>query len=72
MPDRITYAMTVDEAIEIFLTEHLRAEKGREERTVSDYRRLHLKWFAPDGRRLVRDVDEAALDAAFGRMRAAG
>lgn len=73
VPDRQTYAMIVDEAIEVFLTEQLLTEKGREERTVSDYRRLHVKWFAPDiGRRLVRDVDQATLDAVFGRMRAAG
>jgi hypothetical protein len=39
--------VTVDEAIEQFLTEHLLGEKGREPRTVDDYRRLHLKWFAP-------------------------
>ena len=65
--------MTVDEAIEQFLIEHLLGEKGREPRTVDDYRRLHLKWFAPEiGRRRVRDVDEAAIDRIFGRMRRAG
>jgi integrase len=63
----------VDEAIEQFLTEHLLGEKGREPRTVEDYRRLHLKWFAREiGRRRVRDVDEAAIDRIFGRMRRAG
>jgi integrase len=62
----------VDEAIEQFLTEHLLGEKGREPRTVEDYRRLHLKWFAREiGRRRVRDVDEAAIDRIFGRMRRA-
>ena len=65
--------MTVDEAIEQFLIEHLLGEKGREPRTVDDYRRLHLKWFATEiGRRRVRDVDEAAIDRIFGRMRRAG
>ena len=65
--------VTVDEAIEKFLVEHLLGEKGREPRTVDDYRRLHLKWFAPEiGRRRVRDVDEAAIDRIFGRMRRAG
>jgi integrase len=65
--------VTVDEAIELFLTEHLLGEKGRDARTVEDYRRLHLKWFAPEiGRRRVRDVDEAAIDRIFGRMRRAG
>jgi integrase len=65
--------VTVDEAIEQFLIEHLLGEKGREPRTVDDYRRLHLKWFATEiGRRRVRDVDEAAIDRIFGRMRRAG
>jgi integrase len=64
---------SVDEAIELFLTEHLLGEKGREPRTVGDYRRLHLKWFAPDiGQRRLRDLDEAAIDRIFGRMRRAG
>jgi integrase len=65
--------VTVDEAIERFLTEHLLGEKGREPRTVQDYRRLHVKWFAPEiGNRRVRDVDEAAIERIFGRMRRAG
>ena len=65
--------VTVDEAIEQFLTDHLLGEKGREPRTVEDYRRLHARWFAPEvGRRRVRDVDEAAIDRIFGRMRRAG
>ena len=65
--------VTVNEALEQFLTEHLLGEKGREPRTVDDYRRLHLKWFATEiGRRRVRDVDEAAIDRIFGRMRRAG
>lgn len=63
----------VDDAMELFLDEHLRDEKGREEKTVNDYRRLHEKWFSPDiGRRRVRDVDEEAIDRIFGRMRRAG
>lgn len=65
--------VTIDDAIEQFLTEHLLNEKGREPRTVEDYRRLHLKWFSPEiGSRRVRDVDDAALDRIFGRMRRAG
>ena len=65
--------MTVNEAIEQFRTEHLLGEKGREPRTVEDYRRLHLRWFAPEmGRRRVREIDEAAIDRIFGRMRRAG
>jgi integrase len=65
--------VTVDEAIEQFLHEHLLGEKGREPRTVDDYQRLHRRWFATEiGRRRVRDVDEAAIDRIFGRMRRAG
>jgi integrase len=63
----------LDEAIEQFLTEHLLGDKGREPRTVEDYRRLHVKWFSPEiGNRRVRDVDEVAIDRIFGRMRRAG
>ena len=42
--------MTVDEAIEQFLTEHLLGEKGREPRTVEDYRRLHRQVVLPGAR----------------------
>jgi hypothetical protein len=34
---------TVDEAIERFLTEHLDEEKGRAEKTINDYRKLHYQ-----------------------------
>lgn len=65
--------LTVDEAVDRFLDEHLRAEKGREEKTIADYRRLHLKWFSPNiGKRRLRDIDEARIDRIFGAMRAAG
>jgi hypothetical protein len=65
--------MTVDEAIEVFLSQHLDQEKGREVRTIRDYRALHHKWFAPGiGNRLVREVDKASLDRLFGAMRRAG
>ena len=57
----------------MFLDEHLAAEKGREHRTIADYRQLHDRWFAPElGLRPVRDIDEAHIDRAFGKMRAAG
>jgi integrase len=69
-PDR---DITVDEAIERFLTEHLEGEKGREESTIKHYRSVHGKWFSPViGRRRVRDVDEATMDRIFGKMRKAG
>jgi integrase len=62
-----------DAAVERFLTEHLLEERGREEKTVRDYRSLHQLWFSPElGRRLVRDVDRAAIDRLFGRMQRAG
>jgi integrase len=65
--------LTVDAAIEVFLSEHLAQEKGREAKTIRDYRALHRKWFAPGiGARLVREVDKASLDRLFGAMRRAG
>jgi integrase len=64
--------ITVDEAIERFLTEHLMEEKGRDPRTIGNYRGVHVKWFSPEiGGRRVLDVDEAAIDRIFGRMRKA-
>jgi integrase len=64
---------SVDDAVERFLVEHLAGEKGREDKTVRDYRALHRKWFSPHiGALLVRDVDAAAIDRVFGRMRRAG
>jgi integrase len=65
--------ITVDDLMYQYLTEHLRGDKGRELRTVEDYRRLHAKWFSPEiGSRWVRDVDEDTMDRIFGRMRRAG
>jgi integrase len=65
--------VTVDEAIGRFLAEHLLEEKGRDPGTVRNYRGVHAKWFSPEigGRRVV-EVDEAAIDRIFGRMRRAG
>lgn len=72
-PSAEAVSLRLDEAVERFLTEHLRDEKGREEKTIGGYRAVHRKWFAPHiGGRLVRDIDEATLDRLFGRMRAAG
>jgi integrase len=65
--------MTINEALERFLTEHLIEEKGRDLGTVQNYRGVHNKWFAPEiGHKRVADVDEAAVDRVFGRMRRAG
>jgi hypothetical protein len=65
--------LTLDAAVEQFLTEHLLGEKGRDERTAHDYRQLHAKWFSPHiGARRLHDIDEAAMDRLFGRMRRAG
>jgi integrase len=64
--------LRVDDAIELFLAQHLRDEKGREERTINDYRKLHKRWFSPEiGRHRVRDVGEDEIDKLFGRMRRA-
>ncbi len=65
--------MSVDEAVETFLEEHLAGEKGREGKTIRDYRALHRKWFtAGIGHQRVRDVDKASIDRLFGAMRRAG
>lgn len=72
-PSRALRDITLDDAVEQFLTEHLGGEKGRTDKTVSDYRKLHLLWFSAEiGSRPVRDIDQAALDRVFGRMRRAG
>jgi len=65
--------MNMDEAIERFLGEYLGEEKGREARTIQDYRAIHRRWFSPHiGTWRPRDVNEAVLDRLFGRMRSAG
>ncbi len=65
--------MTFDAAVDQFLTEHLLEEKGREPKTVSDYRLLHAKWFSPEiGTKQLRTIDEAVIDRLFGRMARAG
>ena len=65
--------LTMNEAVDLFLTEYLSGEKGREDQTVEDYRELHWRWFAPHiGGSRVRDVNEAILDKLFGRMRRSG
>lgn len=72
-PNREVRKLNVDEAMELFLVEHLLGEKGREGKTVGDYRRIHEKWFSPHiGTRLVRQVEPEAIDKIFGRMRKAG
>ena len=65
--------MTLDQAVERYLEEHLREERGREERTIRGYRQVHRRWFAPElGSRRLRDIDEAAVEQIFGRMRRTG
>ena len=65
--------VTVDVAVERYLVEYLAGEKGREAATIARYRSVHGAWFSPViGRRRVRDVDGAAMDGVFGRMRRAG
>lgn len=60
----------LDDAIERYLTEYLRDEKGREEGTITRYRGVHAVWFSPViGRRRVRDVNEATMDRIFGKSR---
>jgi integrase len=70
---RVERDVTVDEAVERFLTEHLQQERGREQGTIEEYRGVHSKWFSPEvGGRRLRDIDEATIDRLFGRMREAG
>jgi hypothetical protein len=66
---RVERDVTVDEAVERFLTEHLQQERGREQGTIEEYRGVHSKWFSPQvGGRRLRDIDEATIDRLFGRM----
>jgi integrase len=70
---RETADLMVDDAMELFLTEYLADEKGRAEKTITDYRNLHNRWFSPTiGGRAVKRIDSAAMDALFGSMRQAG
>ena len=59
--------------MERFLVEHLAQEKGRAEKTVTDYRYLHQRWFSPAiGAKPVKAIDSAVMDNLFGKMRKAG
>lgn len=72
-PSREASFLNIDDAVERYFEEHLRGERGNEDKTIRDYRALHRKWFSPViGHRLVRDVNVAAMDALFGAMRRAG
>lgn len=65
--------ITLDDAVDRYLAEHLIGEKGRSEDTAADYRALHRRWFAAAlGKTALRNIDEAALDKAFGAMQRAG
>jgi site-specific recombinase XerC len=65
--------ITMDDAIERYLSEHLEKEKGRATATIKNYRHLHMKWFSPKiGGRRVRDVADDVMDRIAGEMRAAG
>jgi integrase len=65
--------LTVDEAVDRFLSEYLADEKGRAEKTIADYRYLHQRWFSPAiGDKPVKRVDSATIDSLFGAMRRAG
>ena len=35
--------LTMNEAVDLFLTEYLTEEKGRDERTIEDYREIHRR-----------------------------
>lgn len=64
--------ITVNQAVELYLAE-LSEEKGRERRTLRNYRGVHSRWFAPQiGEKRVRDVDDEDVVRVFGQMRRAG
>ncbi len=64
--------ITMNEAVALYLDE-LEQEKGRERRTLRNYRGVHARWFEPKlGRRRVRDVTEEEIVRVFGQMRRAG
>ena len=63
--------LTVDEAMERLLNEYLAEEKGRAEKTISDYRNLHKRWYSPDiGSKAVRRIDNATIDDLTAMRRA--
>ena len=65
--------LTMDEAVERFLTEYLTREKGRADQTITDYRYLHQRWFSPAiGARPVKRIESSVMDGLFGQMRQAG
>jgi hypothetical protein len=63
----------MDEAIERFLREYLANEKCRADKTITDYRYLHQKWFSPAiGTRPVKSIESSVMDGLFGQMRREG
>ncbi|HEY5383906.1 MAG TPA: site-specific integrase [Acidimicrobiales bacterium] len=65
--------MTIDEALNRYLDEYLATEKGRAEKTISDYRYLHQRWFSSAiGKEQVKRIESATMDKLFGTMRQAG
>jgi integrase len=74
LPDsRSERDLSVDEAIERFLTEYLANEKGRSDKTITDYRYLHLKWFSPTiGTKALKSIESSVIDNLFGQMRREG
>ena len=65
--------LSFDQALERFLTEYLAAEKGRADKTITDYRYLHQRWFAPKlGTKAVKRIEAGDMDRLFGSMRRAG
>ena len=50
-----------------------RNEKGRADKTITDYRYLHQKWFSPAiGARPVKGIESSVMDDLFGQMRREG
>jgi integrase len=65
--------IVLNDAIERYLDEYLRDEKGRAPATLRNYRRFHNTWFKPElGKKRVRDITEADMDRIAGKIRRAG
>jgi hypothetical protein len=66
-PSTEAASLRLDDAVERFLTEHLRDEKGREEKTITGYRAVHRKWFAsnPPAQWAWRRCSSSAPSARF-------
>ena len=70
-PGAYGHAARLDEAIELPLG--VLTRKGRADKTITDYRYLHQKWFSPAiGAKPVKSIESSVIDDLFGQMRREG